>query len=642
MLSSAPMKKMDILVLEKDLHKVTEALGELGAVHFTQARQDEQTGLLQKPRATDRLQLCSALLQRAAILCKRLRVVQPEQMQPGEYLPIEVIEDRIETIDAATARIVQREDALNNEMASLGDTITQVRAFRRLDVAVENIPEFSFLHFATGRIDDEKLEDFESEAGPNVVTVPLEEDEEGRRHIVAVTSKKGRWAMESTLEKHGFRPEDLTEKYEGLPEEIYEHATRRLEQLRNKRDELAAELTELGKRYADELSRYRQRLHIEQKVLQAEEYFGRTSATCVISGWVPADRVEYLNEELMRITHNLAVIELRDPRPDEEVPTLMRHNRFIRPFELLVSNYGFPGYREIEPTIVVGATFLVMFGLMFGDVGQGLVLAAGGFLVARSGLPARARDLGSIIVFAGLAAIVGGFLFGEFFGMEFRPLWMHVLRGNNPLVMLGRCVALGIFMISLGLVLNIVNCLRTKDYAAVVVDKNGLAGLMFYWGVLGLGVRYALWQKPPSGALLIALLLPVVVIFFRVPILAAIRRKAGPEQGAEGWIESGMDVFEMIVSLLSNTISFVRVGAFALAHAGLALAAYQLAGMVRGLPAGGLLAVGIIVLGNIVIIAFEGLVVTIQCLRLEYYEFFTKFFRGEGTPFRPFSLQAES
>jgi len=638
------MKKMDVLVLEKDLHKVTEALGELGAVHFTEARQDEQAELLQKPRATDRLQLCADLLEKAAIICKRLRVEQPEEAQPGEYLPIEVIEDRLESIDNSTAGIVKREDALNDEISSLSDTISQVRAFRRLDVPVENIPEFSFLHFATGRIDDEKLAGFESEAGPNVVTVPLEESEEGERRIVAITSKKGRWAMESALEKHGFRSENLSEKYEGLPEEIYEHATRRLEQLRNKRDELAAELSELGKRYADELNRYRQRLHIDQKVLQAEEYFGRTSATCVISGWVPADKVEDLNKELMEITDTRAVIELRDPRADEkEVPTLMRHSRFIRPFELLISNYGFPGYREIEPTILVGATFLVMFGLMFGDVGQGLALAVTGLFLARSRLPRKARDIGSIMIFAGLAAIAGGFLFGEFFGMEFHPLWMHLMKGDNPLVMLTWCVALGVFMISLGLVLNIMNCFRRKNYAAAVTDKNGLAGLVFYWGALALGVRYAAWQKPPSSILLIVLLLlPVLVIFFRVPILAATRRKAAPEDASESWIESGMDVFEMIVSFLSNTISFVRVGAFALAHAGLALATYELAAMVWGLPAGGLFAVAIIVLGNIVIIAFEGLVVSIQCLRLEYYEFFTKFFRGEGTPFRPFSLRAKS
>ena len=319
----------------------------------------------------------------------------------------------------------------------------------------------------------------------------------------------------------------------------------------------------------------------------------------------------------------------------------MHHSRLIRPFELLVSNYGFPGYREIEPTILVGATFLVMFGLMFGDIGQGAVLVVAGFVLAGSKLGPKFRDIGSIMVFAGFAAIGVGFLFGEFFGSEsvVAPLWMHVMEGDNPLTLLVWCVALGIFMISLGLILNIINCFRQKDFIAGTINKNGLAGLTFYWGALWLGLRYVVWETPPSGVEFVVLLLvPVLVIFFRVPILALL----GKEPGEEGWIESGMDIFEMLVSFLSNTVSFVRVAAFALAHTGLAMATYALADMASDLPAGVVLAAVVIVLGNIVIIAFEGLVVSIQCLRLEYYEFFTKFFKGGGRPFSPFRLRAES
>lgn len=644
MLSSAPMKKMDILVLEKDVHRVTEALGELGAVQFTDARHAEQAELLQKLRATDRLQLCAALLEKAAILSKRLRVEPPEETRRTEYLPIEVIKDRLESIDGNTAEAVKKEDTIDSEIAALTDTINQIEAFRRLDVPVEKIPEFSFLHFATGRIDGEKLEGLESEAGPNVVTVSLGTADDGTTRIVAITSKKGRWAMESSLEKYGFKHENLGERFEGLPREIYSHATQRLEEVRNTKDELATELGAFGTRYADELNRYRRRLHIEQKLLQAEEYFGRTAATCVISGWVPADKAEALNEKLMEITGDRAVIEVSDPSPtDKTVPTLMRHSRWIRPFELLVSTYGFPGYREIEPTIFVGASFLVMFGLMFGDVGQGLVLVIAGFAVARSKLGRTTRDIGSIMVFAGFAAIVGGFLFGEFFGSPFPPLWMHIMEGTNPLILLVWCVALGVFMISVGLILNIINCFRTRDYAAAVIDKNGLVGLAFYWGVLGLGVRYSVWDAAPTGIhLSVFLFLPMLVILLRVPILRIFRYNKDAHAGADAWIESGMGVFEMVVALLSNTISFVRVGAFALAHGGLAMATYGLADMASAMPAGALVAVLVIVLGNLLIIAFEGMVVSIQCLRLEYYEFFTKFFKGEGTPFKPFSLRPKS
>jgi len=643
MLTPAPMKMMEILVLEKDLHKVTEALGEAGAVHFTDAVSEEQAGYLQRPQAGERVQECAALLEKAAALCKHLHVEEPQEPVQVEYLPTEAIRERLESIEQNTRRPITMTAAIDEEINALSDTISQVRAFRRLKVPVEDIPEFSFLHFATGRIDEEQLDDFRQEAGPNVVTVLLETSEEGEARIVSISSKKGRWAMESALEKYGFISEPLSGRYEGLPEEIYEHARKRLEQLHNRKEELAVELRELGRRYGDELLRYRRRLRIQQKIYQAEENFGRTSSTCVITGWVPAASAERLGERLLELTGDRAVLELRDPLPSEQrVPTLMRHGKLIKPFQLLVSNYGFPGYREIEPTILVGASFLVMFGVMFGDVGQGLVLALGGLMLARSRAAERVRDMGSIMAWAGLAAIGGGALFGEFFGWHFHPLWLELMEGRNPMVLLGSCVALGIFMVSLGLVLNIVNCLRRRDYAAATADKNGLAGLSFYWGALLLGILYATGAAP--GGLPAALLLgvPILVIFFRTPIVAFARRGKTLHAGPEGWIESGMDVFEMIVSFLSNTVSFVRVGAFALAHGGLAVAVYSLAGMVRELPAGVVPAAAVIVLGNALIIAFEGMVVSIQCLRLEYYEFFTKFFKGEGVPFKPFSLKTET
>ena len=640
MLTPARMKMMEILVLEKDLHKVTEALGEFAAVHFTDAVNEEQAVQLRRPQAAEQVQECAVLLEKAATLCIRLEVAEPAEPVRSEYMPTPAIRERLEGIDQITAEPAAKAAAMEDELNALHDTISQVKAFRRLNVPVEDIPEFSFLHFATGKIDEDQLEEFQEEAGSRVVTVVLER-REGEARIVSISSKKGRWAMESVLEAHGFKGESIGERYEGLPEEIYKHATARLEELRNRREELSVELRELGGRFGDELLRYRRRLRIQQRIFQAEENFGQTSSTCVISGWVPASSAEQLGRRLMEVTGERAVLELRDPQPGEErVPTLMRHSRLVRPFQLLISTYGFPGYREIEPTIFVGASFLLMFGLMFGDVGQGLVLALGGLVLARSRAAQRLRDIGSIMVWAGLAAMIGGALFGEFFGKRFHPLWLELMDGRNPMVLLGWSVGLGVFMVSLGVVLNIINSIRRRDYAAATLDKNGLAGLVFYWGALLLGAMYAIAGKPP-GNVLAAVLIggPVILILLRVPILSLFAKPA--HGGADAWIESGMDVFEMFVSFLSNTVSFVRVGAFALAHAGLAVAVYSLADMARALPAGIVAAAAVIVLGNIVIIAFEGMVVSIQCLRLEYYEFFTKFFKGEGMPFKPFSLETE-
>jgi len=643
MFRAARMKKLDILVLEKDLHRVTESLGELGVVQLVQARHDEQAAILLQPRAEEQEQHAAALLEKAAALAVRLGVKAPEEYQPEEYIPVEVIEDRLGAIEADARVLLDRESSLNQQIDALNDTIRQMSAFRRLEVAVEDIPEFSFLHFATGRIPAERLDAMTAEAGASVVTVPLETDDAGRTYLVAITTKKRRWALESTLEKYGFAEEKLSEKHKGLPEQVYRQAQGKLQQIYGEKEELGVKLREMSARYGDELTRYRRRLRVEQQLYRAHSNFGRTSSTFAISGWVPEERTAELQEKLAQSSGGRVVIDMRDPGPKDDVPVLLKHSRWLKPFEPLVAIYGFPGYREIEPTLIVAVTFLAMFGLMFGDVGQGLVLALAGTGLYLSKLAPQYRAFGMVLFFAGVAAIIGGWLFGSFFGYEhlIHPLWMNPLENGNTIKLLAWSIVLGAFMISLGLILNIVNHLRARDFTGAVLDRYGLAGLWFYWGALWIAVKGAGLAPGTVTILEIVLLLaaPVFVLFVRGPVIAAVTGVPAAEGGAERWVESFMEIFEMIVGFLSNTVSFVRVGAFALAHIGLSLATYTLAGMVPQTPAGHVAAGVIIVGGNALILVFEGVVVSIQCIRLEYYEFFTKFFKGEGRPFSPFSLK---
>ena len=641
MFTPARMKKMDVLLLEKDLHNVAEALGEMGIVHFVEARHDEQGMLLRKPAAADQLQNCTLLLEKAATLSRRLSVEMPEEPGKLPCLPIESIAARLDTIAAAAQAAIKQEDELNREIDSLSDTISQISVFRQLNLPVEQIPSFSFLHFATGRIDEDELSGFRQEAGPDVVTVPLSRDE-GEANIVAITSKKGRWAMQSALEKSGFRPENLSEKYEGIPREIHNHAIKRRDMLLFRKEEVVQQLKEAGGKYAEELNWYRRRLRIEQRILQAEENFGRTSSTYVISGWVPENKADALRVQLHEITSGRMVIQLSDPehREANDVPVLLRHGKVLRPFELLVSTYGVPGYLEIEPTIFVALSFVPMFGLMFGDVGQGAVLLLLGIAAVFSRLPKTFRNMGAIIALCGAAAMVGGLLFGAVFGSEhvIKPLLFNPLQGSNSLALLTWCVVFGMAMNSLGLVVNVINGIRRRDYADAIVEKYGVVGIIFYWGALWLALKALVLHWPITVPELLGLLaLPSLVVFLREPIARRIFGKPA-HGGIEAYIENGMGVFEMLIGFLSNTFSFVRVGAFALAHAGLSLATYILADTVKTAPAGQSLSIGIIVLGNIFIIVFEGLIVSIQCLRLEYYEFFGKFYRGEGKPFAPFTL----
>jgi V/A-type H+/Na+-transporting ATPase subunit I len=285
---------------------------------------------------------------------------------------------------------------------------------------------------------------------------------------------------------------------------------------------------------------------------------------------------------------------------------------------------------------------------MFGDVGHGVVLALGGLAIWRAGHQAQTRDSGLLLMFGGGSSMIFGALYGSYFGLpQFKPyaLWHDPLEGN-PLGLMFAAVAIGIGMISLGLVLNVVNHLRRGDVIGGLFDKFGVAGAVFYWGALALVAKFAALQSAGllRVAILLFLVLPVAGWMLKDPLKRMLRRRAGQATEADGGgltkvIESLVEVFEAVLSYFANTVSFVRIAAYAMSHAALLGAAFMIAAYVSHLsPGGNLLSVLVIILGNLVALVLEGVIASVQALRLEYYEFFGKFFSASGQPFKPFCL----
>jgi len=376
----------------------------------------------------------------------------------------------------------------------------------------------------------------------------------------------------------------------------------------------------------------------------------------LIVGWVSARRVPEVFDEILRLTKNRAAIDVFNPdeHPEEykNVPTLFENARWLKPFELLVAGFGIPGYNEVEPTALLAVTFLFMFGAMFGDMGQGLVLVIAGLAVRRVIKSETARQFGSLIAMAGGAGMIGGLVYGSVFGLtEFGEtpmprLWAEPLTKSGTMLM--TMIGFGIMMVSLGLVLNVVNRLRDRDVAGTFLDRFGLIGMVFYWGAIGLVLRYVILEKGSWWLTALVLGPPLVLMVLADALVGMFGGKAHGHAGAEGApkdglgmrvIEGAVGTLEAVISYLTNTISFVRVGAFAVAHGGLCLAVFKIGEMAREVPGGAVWSMAVLVGGNALIIAMEGLVVSIQAMRLEYYEFFTKFFKGSGKAFQPFELE---
>lgn len=360
-----------------------------------------------------------------------------------------------------------------------------------------------------------------------------------------------------------------------------------------------------------------------------------------ITGWIDTKDRERLVAILQKICGNRFILtEKKDPA----APVRLRNTRLLRPFELLVKTMGIPSNSEIDPTPLTALTFILMFGLMFGDLGQGLILLICGVLLKKFGKIKLREELdqaGGILIACGCSAAVCGLLYGSVFSSEqiIPALWFHPTE--NIMRLFFSTIVMGVVFILAGLFVNIINSIMNVDYTEALLEKRGLAILILYAAIVIFSLKYqGTGQVPAVWEISTFIILPLIIFSLRGVLGPMLFQSTKPDNFMEYFIETVMGIVEIALSLFANTISFIRVGAFALSHAGLSIVTYTLAGMADpALHSAG--AVAIIIIGNIFIIGFEGLICGIQSLRLEYYEFFSKFFQGNGVAFSPFTLKAK-
>ena len=301
------------------------------------------------------------------------------------------------------------------------------------------------------------------------------------------------------------------------------------------------------------------------------------------------------------------LLRFAEPPTEDDAPVILRNPKWARPFEMFPHLLGMPGAGETDPTTLLAFLAPLMFGFMFGDVGQGAVLVAAGLLLRRR-LPALA-----LLVPGGLAAAVFGVLFGSVFASEqiVPALWLHPL--SEPITILGVTLGFGAAVVLLGLLLD--------------ACQHHWCGLASRWWLTRAGLVVAFLAMLAAIEWMPALWVAFVGVawFVAGETLTATSHRAAHFGAACG------EAAESLLQMLVNTVSFVRVGAFALAHAGLSAAIVGVAAAVEE-PA---LRWLVMLLGNALIITLEGLVVGIQTTRLVLFEFFIRFLRAQGRPFRP-------
>lgn len=642
-----PMVRLRAVVLARQAKAVLRCLGALGAVQLTRTAAGEDTAPANPPDRSSELARYDQLLSRITEI-RRTLGIGTFPAATSSAMTEEEAQRKIVDWERRTGAWTRRRDRLQRQAQGWQAQCDQVGPYRTLDLRLQSLGNSSFLHFVTGTLPPGVIEQVDK-AGTVVLPLPLNR---GRQPILALTMGKDQTVLDEALRQAGFQREALPAIEDLTPEEVFAKSEHEQEKALQELEVLEKEGEELAAAASEPLAELQQWAAMERRLIEAEQLFPGTAASVLIAGWIPARDVPSVEEEVRRCTRGCCAVDVTGAEgvPERDVPVLLQHSRLLRPFEILVRAYGLPRYGELAPTLFVAISYVLMFGMMFGDVGHGLLVALAGGALVLSGGAGKRGDVGVLLLANGLSSALFGAAYGSYFGLpqlKGHALWRDPMEGD-PMDLMLLAVGMGVMLMSVGLVLNILNRLRRKELLEGLFDKFGAIGVVFYWGALALVAKSATIQAQGwwTWAVLLFLAVPIACWTVKEPLVLwrhrRGKREAEPGEMAGAITESLVGAFEGVLLYLANTISFVRLAAYAMSHAALLMAAFTLAEQVRSLsPAGSALAVTVVIAGNVVAIVLEGIVAAVQALRLEYYEFFGKFFSGDGQPFEPFSLATE-
>ncbi|MGA1795451.1 MAG: V-type ATP synthase subunit I [bacterium] len=659
MLRPTQMTKIDVQIPEEYISKATMVIAQQKSMHLVNVRKiplgQNDIGVNQENLFVTKYRQLNTRLRN---IYKSLGIAPEIPCCPmikdfDPFRDIVILEREMEEKEANVNEIMGTIGVKQESKREKQELLRLLEMIFSLGIDLSQFHDCKFLYLAVGLIPVENIERLEFSLS-SIYHILLPSTPLGKRRLCFVlASKKDEEKLEKAFNSAYFKKLELSLIKEGLDESRLQDLSRQIRDL--KIDIHLAEdyLEKLKKRMAKDLEEMHQRIHLALIILDAASSFDKVGNHYHIAGWVPQDIIPDLEKEIKKACPSKEVkVSASSSDEDEKgkkknfikIPTCLKNPFFIKPFEKLVFGYDIPDYHEVEPTLFFALGFLLMFGVMFGDVGHGLVLFLVGLYVSRRIKRAAMVQTGLIAMECGVMSIIFGFLYGSIFGFEhvLPALWFHPME--NIYYFMKVTVGFGIGIISLGLLLNIINSINNRDFLKGIFGELGVMGLLFYWGCVGLLIMYMVKGRllAENVYLVWLLFVPLGIIFFKEPLnnlygRLVLKKKVRifPSNIGMYFLESFIEIGDTVIGFLSNTVSFIRVSAFALAHAGLFLAVFALAQTMQGLKGGILWYWVVVLLGNIGIIVIEGLVVSIQTIRLEYYEFFSKFFKGGGELYQP-------
>lgn len=554
--------------------------------------------------------------------------------------------DYIEETSKKIKAFAESQSKLKKEIKKCKRNIKQIEHFLNLDFEIEKIHDCQYIKANFGKLPKasyEKLQNYKD--NPFVIFFPCSHDDEyyWGLYMSPIANSDDVDRIFSGLY---FESCDIL-NLNGTPEHYYEQQQELLPKLEESLKSSKKEFEDFIVAEQDNLNFYHSFFTEIQKKYSVMSKAVIYNRSFIAVGWVTADKADEIVEKLSKIDSVECAVSDGKNELKNSPPVKLKNNFFTKGFEFYTEMYGLPNYREFDPTTFVAITYTILFGIMFGDVGHGLMVMLFGLFMKM-----KKNPLGSILIPCGISGTLFGFVYGSVFGFEhlldpmFKALFgleekpIHVMAPATTNTIIYAAVGIGILLVTVAIILNIIASFKMDDKENAIFGNNGICGLIFYVSVVVALVGQMLLGLQILNIFYIVFLIaiPLILVFLKEPLGKLIEGKKNwqPESWGGYCVQNFFELFEVLLGYVTNTMSFLRVGAFVLVHAGMMEVVFTLANMSTGVGY-----VAIVIIGNIFVMALEALLVCIQVLRLEFYEMFGRFYRGDGRAFTPIKSLSE-